>query len=161
MDKNSASNSALNSLESTLKYSELINASEKLKLDPENPSCRLMYSRAADEASQSDLYDYCIQLLTESVESIVLGKIERDDSLMFQLYYRIASIQYGKGEMDACLENVNLCNELIQKCGESQFTETDFGLLHHLWACAYSTKKMINEAVEHFNKVCKMSLVKL
>nr|CAG4714228.1 unnamed protein product [Naegleria fowleri] len=146
--------SALNSVESTLKLNDLINASEKLKSDPSNIEYRLAYAKAAEDVKQTDLYDYCIRMLTESIENIVTNKI-RDDLSVYKLYYRIASLHYSKGNLETSLSNVQLCEQLMTQCNDSVFTDTDHGLLHHLCACIYATKKQIPEAVAEFDKALK------
>ncbi|KAG2385495.1 hypothetical protein C9374_003310 [Naegleria lovaniensis] len=146
--------SVLNSVESTLKLNDLINASEKLKSDPSNLEYRLAYAKAAEDVKQADLYDHCIQMLTESIENIVSNKI-RDDLSMYKLYYRIASLHYSKGNLDTSLENVKLCEQLMAQCNDLVFGDNDYGLLHHLCACIYATKKQIPEAVAEFDKALK------
>ena len=149
--------SSANSIENTLKLTELINAAEKLKSDTSNPEYRLEYATAVDELKQEELYEHSINLLTEAIENIVNSGV-RDDKLMYKLYYRIGSLQYLKQDLDSSLESVKLCQELMSK--SSEFSETDFGEIHHLCACIYGTKKMIDQSIEEFEKALKYNYEK-
>ncbi|KAL9647000.1 hypothetical protein ABK040_013854 [Willaertia magna] len=139
-----------NTIQSTVKLTNLIKASEEMKINDKDINNRLNYAKAIEEMKQFESYDKVIDLLNES-----LLTIENNDLIKkYNLLYRIASIQYTQQNFIESIKTIQKCQEIIEN-NEKLFTEQDISEFHHLYACILvGCKKPLEGALE-FDKSLK------